>query len=169
MLWALWAETLWARLHGEFPSEFFLENIEKYIAYFVSIPHRLTAAVKRTWTRTVKTSVRSARRCRRRRCQFCVVQKVPSLNEAQIEENMASREAVRRAVQNVRPILSVDREEARKRVLNLYKAWYRQIPYIGKFGAFRIRECVLCHSSLGSSAAGCYLVGWCGKLFWSRA
>ncbi|EAT34732.1 AAEL013043-PA [Aedes aegypti] len=43
---------------------------------------------------------------------------------------MASREAVRRAVQNVRPILSVDREEARKRVLNLYKAWYRQIPYI---------------------------------------
>ncbi|XP_058465731.1 NADH dehydrogenase [ubiquinone] 1 alpha subcomplex subunit 6 [Malaya genurostris] len=43
---------------------------------------------------------------------------------------MASREAVRRAVQNVRPILSADREEARKRVLNLYKAWYRQIPYI---------------------------------------
>lgn len=46
---------------------------------------------------------------------------------------MASREAVRRAVQNVRPILSVDREEARKRVLNLYKAWYRQIPYIGEY------------------------------------
>ncbi|XP_058811372.1 NADH dehydrogenase [ubiquinone] 1 alpha subcomplex subunit 6 [Topomyia yanbarensis] len=43
---------------------------------------------------------------------------------------MASREAVRRAIQNVRPILSADREEARKRVLNLYKAWYRQIPYI---------------------------------------
>ncbi|XP_055537248.1 NADH dehydrogenase [ubiquinone] 1 alpha subcomplex subunit 6 [Wyeomyia smithii] len=43
---------------------------------------------------------------------------------------MASREAVRRAVQSVRPILSVDREEARKRVLNLYKAWYRQLPYI---------------------------------------
>nr|8B9Z_W Chain W, NADH dehydrogenase [ubiquinone] 1 alpha subcomplex subunit 6 [Drosophila melanogaster]8BA0_W Chain W, NADH dehydrogenase [ubiquinone] 1 alpha subcomplex subunit 6 [Drosophila melanogaster] len=34
------------------------------------------------------------------------------------------------AVQQVRPILSVDREEARKRALNLYKAWYRQIPYI---------------------------------------
>ncbi|CAD7012255.1 unnamed protein product [Ceratitis capitata] len=43
---------------------------------------------------------------------------------------MAGREAVRKAVQQVRPILSVDREEARKRALNLYKAWYRQIPYI---------------------------------------
>ncbi|KAH8336816.1 hypothetical protein KR059_004368 [Drosophila kikkawai] len=43
---------------------------------------------------------------------------------------MAGREAVKRAVQQVRPILSVDREEARKRALNLYKAWYRQIPYI---------------------------------------
>lgn len=45
---------------------------------------------------------------------------------------MAGREAVRKAVQQVRPILSLDREEARKRALNLYKAWYRQIPYIGK-------------------------------------
>jgi len=53
---------------------------------------------------------------------------------------MAGREAVKRAVQQVRPILSVDREEARKRALNLYKAWYRQIPYIG--------ECSwLCHQS----------------------
>ncbi|KAH8405508.1 hypothetical protein KR215_001491 [Drosophila sulfurigaster] len=43
---------------------------------------------------------------------------------------MAGREVVKRAVQQVRPILSVDREEARKRALNLYKAWYRQIPYI---------------------------------------
>lgn len=55
---------------------------------------------------------------------------------------MASREAVRRAVQNVRPILSVDREEARKRVLNLYKAWYRQIPYIGKCRSVR-PKCVM--------------------------
>lgn len=46
---------------------------------------------------------------------------------------MAGREAVKRAVQQVRPILSVDREEARKRALNLYKAWYRQIPYVGKY------------------------------------
>lgn len=45
---------------------------------------------------------------------------------------MAGREAVKRVVQQVRPILSVDKEEARKRMLNLYKAWYRQIPYIGK-------------------------------------
>ena len=33
----------------------------------------------------------------------------------------------------VKPLLSVDRTEARRRVLNLYKAWYRQIPYVGKF------------------------------------
>lgn len=46
---------------------------------------------------------------------------------------MAGREAVKRAVQQVRPILSVDKEEARKRALNLYKAWYRQIPYIGEY------------------------------------
>ncbi|XP_049778734.1 NADH dehydrogenase [ubiquinone] 1 alpha subcomplex subunit 6 [Schistocerca cancellata] len=43
---------------------------------------------------------------------------------------MAAREAVKSAARQVRPILSVDRTEARKRVLNLYKAWYRQIPYV---------------------------------------
>lgn len=40
-------------------------------------------------------------------------------------------QAVRAGLREVKPILSVDNEEARKRVLNLYKAWYRQIPYIG--------------------------------------
>ncbi|KAJ8917681.1 hypothetical protein NQ315_005128 [Exocentrus adspersus] len=44
---------------------------------------------------------------------------------------MASQ-AVKRTIKEVKPILSVDREEARKRVLNLYKAWYRQLPYIVK-------------------------------------
>lgn len=44
----------------------------------------------------------------------------------------ASREAVVRALKQVRPILSVDKSEARRRVFNLYRAWYRQIPYIGK-------------------------------------
>ncbi|PNF26688.1 NADH dehydrogenase [ubiquinone] 1 alpha subcomplex subunit 6 [Cryptotermes secundus] len=43
---------------------------------------------------------------------------------------MATQESVRKVVQQVRPILSVDRSEARKRVFNLYKAWYRQIPYV---------------------------------------
>lgn len=43
---------------------------------------------------------------------------------------MASQ-SVRATVKQVKPILSVDRAEARKRVLNLYKAWYRQLPYIG--------------------------------------
>lgn len=30
----------------------------------------------------------------------------------------------------VKPILSLDSNDARRRVLNLYRAWYRQIPYI---------------------------------------
>uniref|UniRef100_A0A0A9WBQ8 NADH dehydrogenase [ubiquinone] 1 alpha subcomplex subunit 6 n=1 Tax=Lygus hesperus TaxID=30085 RepID=A0A0A9WBQ8_LYGHE len=38
--------------------------------------------------------------------------------------------AVAGAVRLVKPILSTDKDEARKRVLSLYKAWYRQIPYI---------------------------------------
>ena len=37
---------------------------------------------------------------------------------------------VRGVVREVKPLLSVDRDEARRRVLSLYKAWYRQIPYI---------------------------------------
>lgn len=42
-------------------------------------------------------------------------------------------QAAKRVLKEVKPILSVDHEEARKRVLNLYKAWYRQIPYIGLY------------------------------------
>ena len=30
----------------------------------------------------------------------------------------------------VKPLLSVDRNEARQRVLSLYKAWHRQIPFM---------------------------------------
>lgn len=43
---------------------------------------------------------------------------------------MASQ-SVRATIKQVKPILSIDKAEARKRVLNLYKAWYRQLPYIG--------------------------------------
>lgn len=49
---------------------------------------------------------------------------------------MAGREAVKRSLQQVRPILSVDHTEARRRVLNLYKAWFRQMPYVGKLNSF---------------------------------
>ncbi|XP_045585395.1 NADH dehydrogenase [ubiquinone] 1 alpha subcomplex subunit 6 [Procambarus clarkii] len=42
---------------------------------------------------------------------------------------MASRVA-RSTARQVKPLLSLDHGEAKKRVLNLYKAWYRQIPYI---------------------------------------
>lgn len=46
---------------------------------------------------------------------------------------MASgREAAKRVLQQVRPVLSVNKDEARRRVMNLYKAWYRQIPFIGQ-------------------------------------
>lgn len=45
---------------------------------------------------------------------------------------MAGREIAHRTIQQVRPVLSVNKEEARRRVLNLYKAWYRKIPFIGK-------------------------------------
>ncbi|KAK2192404.1 hypothetical protein NP493_30g04028 [Ridgeia piscesae] len=34
------------------------------------------------------------------------------------------------ATKIVKQILSTDKAEARRRVLNLYKAWYRQIPYV---------------------------------------
>lgn len=51
---------------------------------------------------------------------------------------MAGREVVRKTVQQVRPILSVDSEEARRRVLSLYKAWYRQIPYVGEYSGVEV-------------------------------
>ncbi|CAL1528667.1 unnamed protein product [Lymnaea stagnalis] len=49
---------------------------------------------------------------------------------------MATNRLVQQGVKQVKPLLSVDRTEARRRVLNLYKAWYRQIPYALK--AFNI-------------------------------
>ncbi|BFZ02699.1 hypothetical protein BsWGS_05738 [Bradybaena similaris] len=45
---------------------------------------------------------------------------------------MAAKKLVDQGLKHVKPILSVDRTEARRRVLNLYKAWYRQIPYTVK-------------------------------------
>ena len=45
---------------------------------------------------------------------------------------MASKSA-KNAVQmarQVKPMLSVDKDEAKRRVLSLYKAWHRQIPYM---------------------------------------
>lgn len=39
---------------------------------------------------------------------------------------MASRAST--VVRQVKPILSVNREDARRRVLTLYKAWIRQVP-----------------------------------------
>lgn len=38
----------------------------------------------------------------------------------------------KRVIQQVRPILSIDRDEARRRVFNLYKAWHRTLPFVGE-------------------------------------
>ncbi|XP_017771435.1 PREDICTED: NADH dehydrogenase [ubiquinone] 1 alpha subcomplex subunit 6 [Nicrophorus vespilloides] len=35
-----------------------------------------------------------------------------------------------KTLRQVKPLLSLDQGQARSRVLNLYKAWYRQLPYI---------------------------------------
>jgi NADH dehydrogenase (ubiquinone) 1 alpha subcomplex subunit 6 len=44
---------------------------------------------------------------------------------------MASRRIVQATAQGqVKPVLSLNRSEAHRRVMNLYRAWYRQIPYI---------------------------------------
>lgn len=48
-----------------------------------------------------------------------------------ILKTMASREAIHVGSKVVKPLLSTNPVEARRRVINLYKAWYRQIPYIG--------------------------------------
>lgn len=42
---------------------------------------------------------------------------------------MASQ-IIKSVPRQVKPILSTDKLEAKRRVFNLYKAWYRQMPYI---------------------------------------
>ena len=38
----------------------------------------------------------------------------------------------RPALKELKTVLSSSHDEARKRVLNLYKLWYKQIPYVGE-------------------------------------
>lgn len=45
---------------------------------------------------------------------------------------MSAKQALQIGTKTVRPVLSLNKAEAKTRVLNLYKAWYRQIPYVGK-------------------------------------
>merc|ERR1719422_128819 len=42
---------------------------------------------------------------------------------------MAARSVQQQGTRLVKPLLSVDKQEAKRRVLNLYRAWYRQVPY----------------------------------------
>ncbi|XP_055631630.1 NADH dehydrogenase [ubiquinone] 1 alpha subcomplex subunit 6-like [Toxorhynchites rutilus septentrionalis] len=43
---------------------------------------------------------------------------------------MASSGPVKQAVNRVRPLLSIDHQEARRNVIKLYKTWYRHIPLV---------------------------------------
>ena len=61
---------------------------------------------------------------------------------------MASRVAVQKTVRHVKPLISQNNEEARSRVFGLYKAWYRQIPYIGKCEIHYFIETAPSHSSM---------------------
>jgi len=45
---------------------------------------------------------------------------------------MATPTIIREGSRIVKPILSLDKTEARRRVYNLYKLCYRHIPYISK-------------------------------------
>ncbi|XP_075977715.1 NADH dehydrogenase [ubiquinone] 1 alpha subcomplex subunit 6-like [Anticarsia gemmatalis] len=45
---------------------------------------------------------------------------------------MSARQAIEVGKKAAKPLLSLNQAEAKKRVLSLYKAWYRQIPYIVK-------------------------------------
>ena len=55
---------------------------------------------------------------------------------------MASKVAhqtLKQGVKSVRPLLSTDKAQAKRRVLNLYKAWYRQIPFTGLLWPMTVR------------------------------
>ncbi len=43
----------------------------------------------------------------------------------------------RPALKQLKTVLSSNSSEARQRVLNLYKLWYRQIPYVGMICLFK--------------------------------
>lgn len=57
---------------------------------------------------------------------------------------MATREASKFATKIVRPLLSSDKSEAKKRVLNLYKTYYRQIPLMCKLSNVNIFSIFYC-------------------------
>ncbi len=40
--------------------------------------------------------------------------------------------ATEKLTRYVKPVMSLDKSEARRRVLGLYKAWYRQLPLVGQ-------------------------------------
>jgi len=55
----------------------------------------------------------------------------------------AARRAGQVATRQVKPLLSLDKDEARVRVLALYRAWYRQIPIFFQYKDVNVHEKVL--------------------------
>lgn len=43
-----------------------------------------------------------------------------------------AKEVAKQTIQQVKPIISVDSNDARRRVMGLYKAWIRQLPFVGE-------------------------------------
>ena len=56
-----------------------------------------------------------------------------SVKDDQIDPVEMSTKVARSTVQQIKPLLSSNKEDAKERVLKLYKAWYRQIPIMSKF------------------------------------
>lgn len=52
---------------------------------------------------------------------------------------MASN-SIKEGYKLVKPVLSVNKTEAKRRVINLYKAWYRQIPFTVKDHTIPVTE-----------------------------
>lgn len=54
----------------------------------------------------------------------------------------------KQVLQQVRPLLSVDKPEARRRVLHLYKAWVRGIPEMGKIFSKILADQKICSKNM---------------------
>ena len=64
----------------------------------------------------------------------------------------------------VKPLLSTSKLEQRRRVLNLYRSWYRQIPYICKW----FSHCCFACMKRGIRLFVNYLQWWISKCPWIR-
>ena len=59
------------------------------------------------------------------------------------EGKMSTAYKVVGGLKQVKPIMSVNKAESKARVLKLYKAWYKQIPHMGRHVYHKSRTCRL--------------------------